>query len=129
MKTAGPYRYGQVLDFDVCVVNQGNQVMTDVRLIDYLPAGFQYVAANNAAGVWTVSGTNLTANVSGPIAVCDTICVPLRLTVIQTTGGEKDWINYSEITSMEDETGTPREDVDSTPGSDGPDERDVEPRR
>ncbi|MBK8627121.1 MAG: hypothetical protein IPN86_16615 [Saprospiraceae bacterium] len=56
--------------------------MTDVRLIDYLPAGFQYVAANNAAGVWTVSGTNLTANVSGPIAVCDTICVPLRLTVI-----------------------------------------------
>jgi uncharacterized repeat protein (TIGR01451 family) len=127
LKTAGPYRYGQVLDFDVCVVNQGNQIMTDVRLIDYLPAGFQYVAANNAPGVWTVSGSNLTANVAGPIAVCDTICVPLRLTVRQTTGGEKNWINYSEITSMEDETGTPRPDVDSTPGSDRPDERDVEP--
>ncbi|HLO55671.1 MAG TPA: SdrD B-like domain-containing protein, partial [Saprospiraceae bacterium] len=127
LKTAGPYRYGQVLDFDVCVVNQGNQVMTDVKLVDYLPAGFEYVAANNAPGVWTVAGSNLTANVAGPIAVCDTICVPVRLTVRQTTGGEKDWMNYSEITSMEDESGTPQEDVDSTPGSDGPDERDVEP--
>ena len=127
LKTAGPYKYGQVLDFDVCVVNQGNQVMTDVSIIDYLPAGFEYVAANNTAGIWTVSGSNLTANVAGPIAVCDTICLPLKLTVRQTTGGEKDWINYAEITGMQDENGNPQEDVDSNPSSDGPDERDVEP--
>ncbi|MEZ4909661.1 MAG: SdrD B-like domain-containing protein [Saprospiraceae bacterium] len=127
LKTAGPYKYGQVLDFDVCVVNQGNQVMTDVAVVDYLPAGFEYVAANNTSGAWTVSGSNLTANIAGPIAVCDTVCLPLRLTVRQTTGGEKDWINYAEITGMEDENGTPQDDVDSTPSSDGPDERAVEP--
>ncbi len=127
LKTEGPYRYDQVLEFDVCVVNQGNQIMTNVGVIDYLPRGFEYVAANNPGSPWTVDGDNLVATIAGPIGVCDTVCLPVFLTVRQTTGGEKDWINYAEITGMQDESGTPRDDVDSTPGSDGPDERDVEP--
>jgi len=124
--TAGPYRYGQILDFEICVVNQGNEPMYNVELTDYLPQGFVYEAAANAIN-WNIVGTDLSYVLETPVTVCDTICIPLRLRVVQTDGGADHWINYSEITGMEDESGDPQEDVDSTPGSDGPDERDVKP--
>jgi len=124
--TAGPYRYGQMLDFEICVVNQGNEPMYNVELTDYLPQGFVYEAAANAIN-WDINGSDLSYVLETPVTVCDTICIPLRLRVVQTDGGADHWINYAEITGMEDEAGDPQEDVDSTPGSDGPDERDVKP--
>ncbi|MBK8827779.1 MAG: hypothetical protein IPO26_13985 [Saprospiraceae bacterium] len=40
MVTAGPYRYGQIIDFDIEIFNQGNVTMTDIEVIDYIPEGF-----------------------------------------------------------------------------------------
>jgi len=55
---------------------------------------------------------------------------PLILILERTSGGEKDWINYSELSDFDDTdpttTGRPT-DADSTPDSDGPGERAVEP--
>ena len=123
--TAGPYKYGQQVQFDVCVVNQGSETMQNVDLKDYIPAGYAFNAANNPG--WTLTGTVATRTIAGPVLRCDTICVPLILTIQQTTGGEKNWINYAEITEMETTNGTPVDDVDSNPNSNGPEETAVEP--
>ena len=46
----------------VCVVNQGNQVMQNVQVTDYLPTGYTFNAASNPG--WSVSGANLVTQIS-----------------------------------------------------------------
>ncbi len=121
-----PYRYGDLLEFKITVCNQGNIGAQDVVIADYLPAGYDFSFANNPG--W--SGT-----VAEPIYEFATIAIDeceettIFLTVQMTTGGEKDWINYSEIQSAFNENGDDRTDwdIDSVPGTDSDDENDVEP--
>jgi uncharacterized repeat protein (TIGR01451 family) len=57
MVTAGPYKYGQIIDFDIDVFNQGNVTMTDIEVVDYIPAGFTYDPAINAGWSGSISGS------------------------------------------------------------------------
>ncbi len=121
-----PYRYGDLLEFKITVCNQGNIGAQDVVISDYLPAGFGYDAANNPGwtGAWPETMTTIPA-----IAVEACEEVSIFLTIEQTAGGEKDWINYSEIQSAFNSMGDDRTlwDIDSTPDTDNADENDVEP--
>ena len=120
-----PYTYGEPHEFEICVINQGNEPMTRVEVTDYIPLGYSFDAGLSAG--WTETSDTTATYIIDRIEDCDTVCISIFLTLEMTQGGERDWINYSEITEMSDTTGTVRDDVDSNPGSDGPGERDVEP--
>jgi uncharacterized repeat protein (TIGR01451 family) len=123
--TAGPYRYGQVLDFNITVCNQGNVNAANIVVSDYLPAGFGFAFATNPGWAGTVTAPTFT--IPGTLVQDQCVVIPMKLTVLQTTGGEKNWINYAEITAATDANGGPRVDADSNPGSNNATENSVEP--
>ncbi len=119
--TTAPYTYYQMVDFNITVCNQGNEILNNIVVEDYVPIGFGYDASINAG--WNAAREYTVASLA-PDA-CTTI--PLSLQLLQTTGGDRDWANYAEVTSFQDEFGVDRsaEDFDSTPASDSAYERDV----
>ncbi|MEZ5048545.1 MAG: hypothetical protein R2766_02725 [Saprospiraceae bacterium] len=121
-----PYRYGDLLEFKITVCNQGNIGAQNVVIGDYLPAGYNFSFANNTGWTGTVASPEYTIS-SIEVEECQEVSI--YLTIQQTNGGEKDWINYSEILSAENENGEDRTnwDVDSTPGSNNSVENSVEP--
>ncbi|MBK8405620.1 MAG: DUF11 domain-containing protein [Saprospiraceae bacterium] len=52
--TGGPYTYGQDIDFKITVFNQGNLTAKNISVVDYVPAGYQFIAGGVNAG-WTYS--------------------------------------------------------------------------
>jgi uncharacterized repeat protein (TIGR01451 family) len=99
---------GVAFDFDVTVTNTGPNDVTDVRVIDVLPAGLTLVDTPNGynpnTGVWMVGGLAMGESRT------------LTLTVEATTTGAFE--NEAEITVSD------VRDPDSTPGNDVPDEDD-----
>ncbi|MBK8853798.1 MAG: DUF11 domain-containing protein [Saprospiraceae bacterium] len=96
LTTAPPYNYGQLHTFTVQVFNQGNVAATNIIVNDYVPAGYAF-AANNG---WTSAGPGLIQNtIAGPIAPGGSLTLTLQMTLLQSDGGERDWINYAEIAS------------------------------
>ena len=126
--TPGPYAYGDLLEFEFTVCNQGNVDAQSIEVTDYLPAGYSYSAAANTG--WSEDGTDLVYAVPGILEADSCVNFTLFLTIEMTDGGETDWVNYSEITNADDDanpTNDPPVDADSTPGSDGPGENAIEP--
>ncbi len=126
--TPGPYVYGQPVDFRISVFNQGTQFVKNIEISDYIPEGFDYLPSDNL-GIWTGAYPlvkNINASSLSPGGSYDVI---LRLRLKNTNGGYRKWINYAEITRMEDQNGNNISglDVDSNPASDGPSERAVKP--
>ncbi len=121
-----PYRYGDLLEFKITVCNQGNIGAQDVVVSDYIPAGYGFDAANNPG--WTGAAPEASTTIA---SIAEEACeeVSIFLTIEQTTGGEKDWVNYSEIQSANNEFGEVRNDwdIDSDPDTDNADENGVEP--
>ncbi|MBK9582846.1 MAG: DUF11 domain-containing protein [Saprospiraceae bacterium] len=85
MVTAGPYRYGQIIDFDIEIFNQGNVTMTDIEVIDYIPEGFTYDPAINQ--IWQGTYPAVFTIISGPLAPEASTKVRLKLKLVQTSGG------------------------------------------
>ncbi|MEL6122889.1 MAG: hypothetical protein AAFR14_04145, partial [Bacteroidota bacterium] len=124
---------GDTLDYVITTTNQGNVPMSEVVVNDYIPAGFVYSGALNAAQGW--AGTDGV----GPITVSKTVTMRLEpgasrmdtisVILMQTGGPASDYINYGEIASMKDTLGidVSGQDVDSEPNSDSADERETMP--
>ena len=60
--TPQPYSYGQNLVFRLRVYNQGNESVKNVRIQDYIPVGYSFVASpgwsvNGQGAVYTYNGT------------------------------------------------------------------------
>ena len=129
--TPGPYMYGQVIEFKHTIFNQGNLDMYNVQLSEYLPAGFGFAGVAGNDPLWTQTSPSLLdySFIAGPIAPASSVEVTLFLEILPTTGGNSDWWNYSEVTSMEDEDGEDRtdEDVDSSPDDDPDNDNQPEP--
>ena len=125
--TPGPYQYGQLVEFEIEVTNQGNVTSRNTEVTDYIPVGFGFDIVNN--GGWSNTAPTVTTIIPGDIGPGESETVSIFLTVEMTTGGQKDWINYSEITNITDTTGVNRnlDEADSTPGSNNPTENEVEP--
>ncbi len=121
LETPEPYMYGQVLDFEIEIFNQGNIDLYNIEINDYMPVGYTFDVALNDP-LWSqVSPGLLEYNeLGGPLAPASSQTLNLKLRLEQTTGGYKDWDNYAEINYMEDVNGVDKsgEDVDSTPDSD-----------
>ncbi|MBL0100663.1 MAG: DUF11 domain-containing protein [Saprospiraceae bacterium] len=125
LNTAAPYTYGQTHSFTITVLNQGNVTATNIALADYIPAGYTF-APNNG---WTGGPGTITQTLAGPLApgASTTVNLDLTLTSIASATTTKSWVNYTEITSAQDNTGNPAFDVDSTPGSNGANENNILP--
>ncbi len=123
--TAGPYQYGDLLEFNITVCNQGNVNAANIVVSDYLPAGYSFDFANNPG--WGGTAAEPTYAIPGVLIEDTCTDFPVFMTIEMTTGGEKDWFNYAEITEATDEDGNPVTDADSNPGSNGDDENAVEP--
>ena len=120
-----PYKYGQLLQFDMTVCNQGNVDASNIVVENYLPVGFSFNAANNPG--WANNGGVLTYDIPGDLIQDQCVTFPIYLTIEQTTGGEKDWVNYAEIISSTDLNNVVRKDADSNPASNTTEENLVEP--
>ncbi len=115
----GPFAYGDIVTFDISVMNQGNVVATDVEVTDYIPAGFEYEISNNGNG-WIYDGTNATNTLAGPFAPGDSMVVSIDLKIINASDNPTDaYTNEAEISEAFEADGTtPFDDVDSDADSD-----------
>ena len=126
---SGSFTYNSPLTFRIWVYNQGNETAKDVKIADYIPTGYSFSAGLNPG--WVGAYPNVNYTIAGPIVPGDSAFVDIVLTLENTSGGYRKWINYSEIVSSKDLNNADRsnDDIDSRVGSDGPLERAVLPGR
>ncbi|MDF1698011.1 MAG: SdrD B-like domain-containing protein [Saprospiraceae bacterium] len=126
--TPGPYFEGQELDFRIRVYNQGNIVIEDLILEDFVPEGYGYDPVVNAPLGWTNSYQTLvtgvlttfpdTLNVMEDIflATEDSIDIFIKLNLELDGEDISDWYNYAHIWVATDTVGNNRfDDADSNP--------------
>ncbi|MCC6843703.1 MAG: DUF11 domain-containing protein [Saprospiraceae bacterium] len=124
---SGSIKYNNPITFRIWVYNQGNETAKDVKIVDYIPTGYSFSAGLNPG--WVGAYPNVNYTIAGPIVPGDSAFVNIVLTLENTSGGFRKWINYSEIVSSKDLNNADRsnDDIDSRVGSDGPSERAVLP--
>jgi len=113
LTSTGPFNPGDDVTFTITVENQGTVAAQNIGVTDYIPTG---LILNDPA--WTiVAGGEAVTTVPGPLFPADTVDVTITFTIAPGTSGEL--VNYSEISGGEDTDGNERDDIDSTPDSDG----------
>ncbi|WP_165492348.1 SdrD B-like domain-containing protein [Jiulongibacter sediminis] len=112
--TPAPYQSGQVVTYDIDVINQGDVLATFVNLVDYVPAGLTLVANNN----WSMAGAN-TATYNNQISLAAGTQTTVQISFTIDAGFEGQTIrNIAEISSAKGPGGSDQTDIDSTPDSD-----------
>jgi uncharacterized repeat protein (TIGR01451 family) len=126
--TPGPYVEGQELDFRIRVYNQGNIVIKDLIVEDFIPEGYGYDPVVNTPLGWTNSYTTLvggmptlfpdTLNVMEDIflATEDSVDIFIKLNLELDATDISDWYNFAHIWVATDTVGNNRfDDADSNP--------------
>ncbi len=126
--TPGPYSEGQELDFRIRVYNQGNVVIQDLVIEDFIPEGYGYDPVANAPLGWTNSYTTLvggiptlfpdTLNVMEDLflATEDSVDIFIKLNLELDATDISDWYNYAHVWVATDTVGNNRfDDADSNP--------------
>lgn len=119
-------KYGDILTFNLTIYNQGNQVATNIDLIDYEPQGYEFNAAINPGWSGNIF-TGLNYTFTGTLNPKASVIVPLKLRMVGTDGGSTHWLNYAEIADA-DNLSNPNFiylDPDSNPNSNTAIERSV----
>ncbi len=126
--TPAPYSYGQLLTFRTYVMNQGNTPATDIRIIDFIPEGYDYDAATNAANGWTGMATPI-AVLPGQLNSNEETFIDIQLTLTMEMFDGMAWNNYTTIISARDNNAVNRTgfDADSNLGSNSISENSVLP--
>ncbi len=121
-----PYDIGDTVTFRIKVFNQGTITADNIELNDYPNSGYLFdpILEPN----WTDSGSELNTALVGTLAPGDSVEVTLQLVItLDSDPTQSDWYNWAEIAGATDTLGNPVIDIDSTPDSDTPDEREVIP--
>ena len=112
--------FGDTIEFMITVYNQGNVPATNVEVTDFMPDGFGYVAANDAAG-WVFDPALMTATttITDVIAPGESTSLSYFVTIMMSNMGDA-FQNQAEISAAEDENGNSTVDgtlvdADSTP--------------
>jgi large repetitive protein len=101
---------GSLVTFNISVLNQGTVLATDVKLVDYIPAGLELADAN-----WIQSGNTATnKNAIASIAAGSESTVSITFKISSTFTGTS-ITNNSEISSVKGPNGEVLSDLDSTP--------------
>lgn len=125
--TPQPYTYGDELNFELEVFNQGNQTVNNINVLDYFPIGngYGYVPASNPD--WSGTPPTLSRTINQNLLPGTSTAIQIKLILNPTNGGERVWVNYAEIGGARDVFGSPIFDADSAPASNSFIERDVLP--
>lgn len=118
MPTPGPYSYGDLVCYDITVYNQGSQTVSNVHVIDELPAGLEFNAANSPG--WNDISPQQFYIIQDPIEPQDSVVLTMCANIVMTEGDADAYTNYAEIRRFSDENGNDRSgfDIDSTPDDD-----------
>jgi len=124
------YAIGDIVEYSFMVINQGNIAAENIQVIDYVPDGFTWVAANETATPpWSSPGAPIGAftpsilTIPGTLEPGDTFDFKIQLRVAPTAMAETFLrINLAEIASATGPGGGPALDIDSTPNSDPTDD-------
>lgn len=117
LTSTGPFAIGDVVSFDIVVLNQGNLPVYNVLVEDYLPVGLDFCAADNTANLFmsnpdTAGGRTVMAMVATiPAGGMVALSIELKVGAAAQNGTI---FNVAEITSAtEDEDGmNPIDDED-----------------
>ncbi|MEM9545868.1 MAG: SdrD B-like domain-containing protein [Bacteroidota bacterium] len=97
--TPGPYSYGQEVQFNIEVINQGNVDLENILVSDYIPCGFTFGPSNSG---WSVSSNVATTTIAALAAGASTD-VSIYLTVTPVSGAcdyDDAYVNFAEVSSM-----------------------------
>jgi len=105
---------GEVIEYIVEVINQGEVEICDVVITDYLPGGLSFSSEIPGNENWTLTAEDKVAATLGCINSGETLTAYIKLT---TTSGSSpdDWTNYAEVSSIKDVAGNniSHRDIDS----------------
>ena len=109
-----PVYAGDDVTFFITVTNQGNTTVQNVDIVDYLPTGATLSTADTNGWVDTNADGNPENMIAGPMMPGDTAMLAIVITIDPTFTGTS-LENRAEISEMENEMGTPVDDIDSDP--------------
>ncbi len=119
------YAVGDLIEFNINVENQGNTTASNIVVVDYIPCGFTFDAADNTSWTYDASTRIAETGLSGSLAPSGMTDVSIFLTLsdIESNCSGENYINFAEIASFTDPSGNTVPDVDSNPdnnnGNDG----------
>ena len=117
---------GDDVSFDITVTNQGAIDAYNILVNDYVPAGYTFNTALNAAWGDSDSDGNPDQIIAGALTPGTTMTLTIVLTVNSPfTGTSADLVNVAEISAADDDNNpnnTPPADGDSTPNNDPTDD-------
>ena len=125
---ASPVDLGELVKFDITVINQGNLSVDSVLVADYVPAGFSFydTIPQNMSEGWR---SDSTAMVRSRLNSGDRATISIYL-VAEFSNYVTDFYNYSEIVAAYDTLqgiDVAHKDIDSQPGSNSSAENGVLP--
>lgn len=98
--SVGPYSYGQSVDFELEVVNQGNQDLYDIVITDYIPCGFVFNSGANPG--WSDLGSTATTTISR-LDAGQTAFIYISLEIAEATAlcdNTTAWLNEAEVSQI-----------------------------
>ncbi|HMQ97005.1 MAG TPA: SdrD B-like domain-containing protein [Candidatus Nanoperiomorbaceae bacterium] len=119
---------GSTVVFTIEVFNQGMLPADNIQVVDYIPAGLNFAAAQNPD--WSINGGIASTTLSvvdgdlptGGLLPGETVTVDIYLTVDSPLAPGTSISNLAEIAGATDENGDPQIDLDSTPNDDPDDD-------
>ncbi len=116
--TPGPYAYGDIIEYEITVINQGNVAAQNILIYDHIPTGLIYDPSLNS--IWSGAAPTVNTTISSILLPGESTTVSIFLSLAPNSAGNDNYTNYSEIGGSEDGDGndTTNSDVDSTPDND-----------
>lgn len=125
--TTGQVSYGDTLSFRTTIYNQGNILLSEVTIRDYIPEGYDNPVDLNTALGWSNMAVNPEFDYTN-VAPGDSATSEIRLILTMTMVDANAWDNYSEVFLVRDDMGSiVFTDADSDPNSNTAAERTIRP--
>ncbi len=101
---------GENVQYTITVYNQGTEALTNIKVVDYVPAGMSYVSTPG----WNLIGGLPTTTIAGPLSPGASTSVGITLKVDANFTGTS-IVNRSEISEIRNTLNVAVNDVDSKP--------------
>ncbi len=112
--TPPPYTFGQDVQFDITVINQGNETANTITVVDNIPSGYSYRPVNSPA--WSHSSGVATRTIVNPLLPGTSTTIPIILRIESAASNQ--YVNIAEISAATNSAGMSATDFDGIFDSD-----------
>ena len=122
--------YNDLFTFHFTVYNQGTIPVKNIKIKDYLPAGYTYSAADNTGLGWTVVGSTLENTIPLLLQPGLSTTIDVHLRIVDVVSDHTAYVNFAEIAAAQDQNSNnllPGDDADSDMNSNTASERNIQP--